>query len=224
MTTNQYNPIAFDGIDKPANIHTFLDPALITKQHLGGAANYRHSVRSAVRLLWYGYTDLFGFVDNMYSVIKLGFTRAWHDGMAECGLKPYDMTQEEIEKLNYEMNTEATFVLGFGIDIMNNSKLLGGKLTPLLSRAEMWANKYEYIRSIAMQMACKDEKLLWRINPAKEHCGSCVRLNGRVYRASIWRKYDIYPRMHRLECGGWRCGCSLEKTMLPVTPGRPPMI
>lgn len=54
------------------------------------------------------------------------------------------------------------------------------------------------------------------------NCGDCRRLDGRVYRASTWAKYDIYPRNWDLECRGVRCGCAFEETDEPCTPGFPP--
>lgn len=56
------------------------------------------------------------------------------------------------------------------------------------------------------------------------NCASCLMYSGRVYRASTWKKYDIYPRMRSLLCRGLRCGCEFRPTAMPCTPGKPPQI
>jgi hypothetical protein len=56
------------------------------------------------------------------------------------------------------------------------------------------------------------------------NCTDCRRLNGRVYRSSTWRKADLYPRKHTLECKGYRCACEFVLTSKPCTPGFPPRL
>lgn len=167
---------------------------------------------------------MLGFVDMMSSSIRRGLTQAWNDGMASCGIRPSDMTPDENARLEAEINNQLHYLIGFANDIETNSKASGGHLQPLFDRGELWASRYAMVQSIAMEIACKDKKLKWIMNPLKEHCEHCLRLNGRVYRASTWRRYNIYPKMARLKCRGFRCGCKFEPTSDPVTPGRPPQI
>lgn len=201
---------------------------LVTKAKGGGTdmgqADYAASIRSNVRGFWSGAIPYDAFVHNMILAIDRGFTRAWNEGASECGITPADMTMEERDRLYSEINEEMAYVTDFAIAVEQASRANQGKLTPLLFRAEMWVNRYEEIRSLARSYTCADQKLRWEWNPIKEHCPHCERLNGRVYRASTWKRYNIYPRMPRLKCGGFRCGCMFIPTDDPVTPGRPPMI
>lgn len=189
-----------------------------------GDSSFGLSIRAAVRGLWNGSLDDFAFIDSMYATIRRGYTVAFREGLKTCGVLPGDMTLEETSRLEQEINQETLFIPNFASDIARESKSNKGHLAPLLKRAEMWTNKYIAIRSLAMTFACGDRKLKWRVNITKEHCSSCLRLDGRVYRASIWRKYDLAPRMRKLECKGYRCGCEFIPTDEPVTPGRPPRI
>lgn len=197
---------------------------VIVEKAAGGAADYTRTIRNAVRGLWSGQQGLFDFMDTMTNAIRRGFTRAWYEGMASVGLQPEDQNDDERAEMNLQINTEILHVLAFANAIMKGDKANGGKLQPLLDRAQMWTNRYIAIASQAMVMAGKDKKLKWVWNPLKEHCSSCQVLNGRVYRASIWQKYDLRPRMRKLACGGWRCGCSLIPTADLCTPGRPPSL
>lgn len=187
-----------------------------------GERDYSRSIRSAVYGLWSGQMSFPGYVQTMVGAIDRGFTRAWYQGAGECGIKEGELTSDESQALYTEVNSEISFIYSFADDIMRNSKVNKGKLTPLYQRAEMWTNRFEFIRSMARSMACKDQKLQWQMGPTKEHCVDCIRLNGRVYRASVWDKYGLVPRSHNLSCGGYRCLCRFVTTSMPVTSGRPP--
>jgi len=186
------------------------------------AEGFGLGIRNAVRDLWRGDTELALFLAAMLFVIRAGFTRAWETGAQACGITPQELTPEEIRRREQEIILEVSFVNSFALDILAFSRAAGGTLAPFLRRAEMWANRFGAIQGLATSMACQDQKLMWIWNPLKDHCSDCAMYNGRVYRASTWAKYDIYPKMPSLECHGKHCGCSFVVTDASVTPGRPP--
>lgn len=173
---------------------------------------YRKSLRDAVRGLWGGVLDRDQFYDAMIATIQRRLPQAWYDGSKDCGILPADLSPEERNALRQAMVNEMSFVLKFADDIMAGSKARGGKLKPLLIRVEMWTNRYRDVVNRAKQMACADQKLVWVLNPTKENCNSCIKLNGKVKRASQWKRAGIRPQHPDLECGGWRCGCELIVT------------
>lgn len=187
-------------------------------------ANYKSNIRSSFYGLWAGHFDVAYYMDSITPAIQNGLKRAWYQGASECGISASELTSLEIEKMNAFINDEVLYALDIGFEIRNNSKANGGKWTQFQRRTDMWANRYMEVHDAAMAMACRDQKLKWVWNPIKEHCTDCMLLNGRVYRASIWEKYDIRPRMRSLACHGFKCGCSFVQTNEPATPGRPPMI
>ena len=169
--------------------------------------------------------DQFTFVDDFASAIRRRFIEAWHEGAATCGIQPDELTDEELQALETEINQEITYIWQFSVDIIGDiisNRNSGGKLKPLLDRVELWMNAYHRLKSQAQLMACADQKLKWVMDPAQENCEDCQKYNGRVYRGSIWAKYGIQPQGSNLACGGWRCGCILVVTDDPVTAGRPP--
>lgn len=188
----------------------------------GTEEGYGVGIRNAVRDLWRDNIDIAIFIAVMMFIIRSGFTAAWHRGAAQAGISPDELTPEELAALEGEISVDVGSISNFALAIAAASRALGGALAPLLTRAELWVNRFGEIQSYALRMAARDQKLMWVWNPLKEHCGDCLRYNGRVYRASVWDRYGIRPRMSELECGGWRCGCSFVVTDDPVTPGRPP--
>ena len=190
---------------------------------VGGEQDYRKAINAAVRALWTGETDLFGFVDNMVGSIRRGLTRAWHEGAGSCGIQPADLTVDELFTLAGIINSEISHILDFGQAIEKGSRANKGKLSTQLRRAQMWGNKYTAVLYQAQTTSCSDLKLRWDLGIA-EHCRSCMKLSGKVYRASTWRKYDLYPKHRRLECNGYRCQCRFTITQQPCTPGVPPRI
>ena len=184
--------------------------------------SYRREVREAARGYWSGVITFGQFFDSMLSTIDRGLTRAWHKGLKECDIRPEEMTADERAELQRRITSENSFLGGFATFIEANSKANGGKLGTVFGRADLWVMRYRNTLNHAKLLACEDKKLKWSWQPGKEHCKTCSRLHGRVYRASVWRSNGVEPQEppnNKLECGGWHCGCSLDPTSDRVTPG-----
>ena len=190
-----------------------------------GMGMYRSTIRSATRGLWSGAMDWEQFYELMLDTVRLGFEAAWHEGAAECGILPEDLTAEERQALQSATVQENGYIAGFADTIEEKSKANGGKLGPLLVRAELWVKRYNDLRNRAKEMACGDQKLKWKMHPEKEHCKSCLKLNGKVKRASVWRNNDVRPQHPtKLECmvgagGPSVCGCEFVVTDEPCSRG-----
>ena len=187
-----------------------------------GVMSYQQLIRSAVYGLWSGERNLGDFIADMFITIQRGFTRAWYEGASECGMLPEDLTIEEKQRMADEILTEQSYIVNFGNDILNGLKGEALLRTHTV-RVPMWVNRYSNIKSIARMYACGDEKLKWVMSPlVREHCKDCLMLDGRVYRASVWKTLGWEPRSHDLACGGYKCGCEFQLTSDPITRGRPP--
>lgn len=182
---------------------------------------FRTQIRSAVRGLWSGVLDKAQFKDAMQATIDRNLRRAWNEGAGECGIKVADLTEEEQGKLDKAILEQFRYIGGFADDIAGVNKKTGGKVAPLFERAELWVNQYDSVRSLAQTTVCQDEKLEWELGPTEEHCPDCSWYAGKVYRASVWNKYDIRPQSHDLACHGYNCKCRLRKTDKSVTRGKP---
>jgi hypothetical protein len=128
---------------------------------------------------------------------------------------------------------------GFYNDIVK-ARNAGTPIAPLIARGKLWANQFknaynEAIRLIALyavdeMIEGEDEdsiilavviiagsatRLIWHYGDT-EHCTTCQKLNGIVAFAVEWAAAGVHPQgapNSKLECGGWRCGCSLSPTM-----------
>ncbi len=191
-----------------------------------GQTAYNAGIRFAVRGLWNGSSDTFDFTDSMVSVLNLGFTSAWNEGAASCGILPEERTEKERDALQSRINENIVFISGFADFIEENSKANDGLLRTALERAALWQNRYNEVLNQAKSMACENLKYVWRVGPT-DHCSTCLQLNGRVMRGGRWRQLDVWPqdtRPGKLKCRGFRCQCQLNETKLPTTPGRLPRL
>lgn len=188
------------------------------------AGGYGRALRGAVRGYWRGDIDYTGFYEAMMSAIRRYLRLAWQEGAQECGIAPDELSEAEKAALEQATYSEMAYIDGLARAIEGGSKAQGGKLGPLLVRTQMWENRYRDVMNRAKSMACADRKLKWVVHPEKEHCSSCLKLDGKVKRASFWYERGIRPQMPELECGGWRCGCEFVVTDEPLSRGPLPSI
>lgn len=192
-----------------------------------GQSDYGLSIRRAFYALWSGKLDKAGFASQMEDTIDRGLRRAWKEGMESVGLELEDMTTEEELELGTAILDQYSYIDGVADFIDSNSKANDGKLATIQPRGQMWVNRYKEMQNRARAMAKSDPKLRWDYSPEKEHCDSCLKLNGIVKRASFWNSKGIIPAVagaDYLDCGGWQCGCTLTPTDEPVKKGPLPRL
>ena len=197
-----------------------------TSADSGGTSNYRSGLRAAIRGLWSGVLDRQQFWDAMSSAIHRGLMGAWYTGAADCGIAPDELSAQEQQALQAAIDYEHLWIGRLANDVEAGSKANGGQLSPLFSRLEVWIGRWEGVVSKARVMACGDRKLRWTLGPT-EHCSSCMKLDGKVKRASFWNDMGILPRVHGawyLDCQGFRCQCELLPTDEPLSKGRFPSL
>jgi hypothetical protein len=203
-------------------------------------SDYGASIRAAARGLWLttppgaagdrvvvlSYSQ---FYDSLITTIRHGLPLAFAEGMRKVGVSPDEMTGEERVMLDRAIASEEGHIEGFARFIEDHAKALKGKWGAVANRAKMWIIRYDDLVHRAMMMAGKNQKLRWRLHlkrVTKVSCKDCLRLDGRVYRAKTWEKWDVRPQHFALACGGFLCGCGFEVVGLDVrcTPGRPPKL
>lgn len=187
---------------------------------------YAKSLRDATRGLWTGRFDRSTFGDAMFSAIARHLEVAWREGAAECGIRPDERKAEEKEALERFINNQIAFVPRFGSFIEENNRANGALLKVSLTRLSPWVNRWNEVKAIATEMSCKDQKLIWLLGEA-EHCKTCLKLNGRVMRATRWAELDVHPqdtRPGKLICRGFECKCTRPPTNKRATPGPLPRL
>ena len=188
----------------------------------GGRDSYATGIKSAIRGLWSGVFDYDQFWGSMMATIRAGLTRAWYDGAREMGILPSELNPDERLALEQAIQSEFQFIHGLATDIEAGSKANGGKIAPLLKRAELWINRWTDAQNQARLMAGGDKKLKWVLGATEEHCQTCAAMNGKVKRASYWREHGPHPQQPPnpgIECRGWNCLCTMEPTEEPLSKG-----
>jgi hypothetical protein len=186
-------------------------------------ATFRASILAVSRGLFNNQIDALSGADALFSAIGRGFEQAWQEGAKECGLLPAERTKEESDALALIIGDNYQYVGRFVTWIVEHSKANGGNFEMVKARASEWVARYTMVQIRAREMGCADRKEIWIIDGG-EHCCDCLRMNGRVYRNSIWLKYGIEPQSPLLACFGGHCKCRREPTDLPITKGRPPQL
>jgi hypothetical protein len=186
-------------------------------------SSFKSSIYASSRGLWSGQLDSLSFADSIFSNLRRGYTQAFQEGAKQCGVLPDEITEVETEVLNGMIGDANQYVGGLADYISTHSKALGFSFEEIKPRLSLWVNRYEEVKAKAQGMACGDKKLKWLIDGG-EHCRTCLKLNGRVHRASVWNSHNIAPRMitDKLHCHGYNCKCRFEETKEPATRGRFP--
>ena len=155
----------------------------------------------------------FEFLDLMASLIEQQFTRAYNQALRDEGIEMDDQFQHHLDML---IINQFPFVDGLFDDILQ-AVVDESPVEPLLSRADLWANRYnEVVNEAHLEIARRfGGKLVWRLGATEEHCATCAALNGIVAFGVDWDAAGLHPQgapNDLLECGGWRCDCALEPT------------
>jgi hypothetical protein len=192
------------------------------------AGNYRNAIRNMVRGLWSGVFDIDGAFDVGETAIRFGLTQAWNAGLQSVGVLPSEQSPAQKIELQQIIGKELSFLFAFLLKVEAGSKANGGKLGPQMARADMWASRAVDVENRARVTAQTDPKLKWILGPTDLHCPTCDgKLNGKVKRASTWKRRDILPRRPpnaSLDCQGWNCLCVLQPTTEPLSKGPLPNV
>lgn len=198
----------------------------IALKQTAGANRYRRDIMGVVQSLWNGTITGKQFLRTLkYQLIPIAFEQTWMDGARGAGITDFtELTDEEKDALKERIKEEKTFVRGFRDYILEHSKSKGYKLSSLRPRAQLWVNRYMDVVNEARMMAGGNKKYRFQLQPQKENCASCVKLNGQVRRMDFWKEHDCRPQHPDLECmhsanGPTVCGCEFVETDEPASRG-----
>lgn len=174
-------------------------------------------IRHAVQSVYNGWMGG-EFVDIMQSLIVGQMTQAYRQAWEDDGntsLFLPDFLQTALDE-NIARNTNFDYLYQYYKDIID-ARVDGTPVEPLLVRADLWANRYNeaYNEAVALIASQRGGKLRWRLGKTERHCQTCAGLNGIVAYADEWELAGCYPQNapnSAIECGGWRCDCTLEST------------
>jgi len=179
---------------------------------------YQRVLNKDVLQLYRGDMTEAEFIDDMVRLIDEQFTRAFNEGMRLNELDPAkDMKPEWEDLLQERKLKEFDYVDNYAAEIVKAAKE-GADVAPFQARVDMWANRYGEIVSWAQIITRPEDRYKWVVGPT-EHCSDCAMLNGIVATGADWIASGWQPQGSMLECGGFRCQCSLVYTEEKVTEG-----
>ena len=185
---------------------------------------YQRALNRDVLDFYRGDMDASEFLDDMIRLIEGQFERAWNEGSRDVGVDPKDHTPEDDAVLQERIDQETDFVLDYA-EAIEKAKEAGDPVGPLQARVSLWANRYnEIVAEARIHFGADRVRLKWELGATEEHCSTCADLNGIVANAEDWEASGFHPQgapNDALECGGWRCDCSLEPTKEPLTSKQP---
>lgn len=175
------------------------------------AATYHDRITSALITYFEGGGSVTGprnqFRQAAVEALGDGFDLGYRDG---DGALPYD--RDVLDWLNARIEQE----LGFIGTVFEQAKVLRKEedadwLSWVSERADGYTRAVYEMYSVG-QMFAKPRQLLTWVYGDTEHCSTCNSLNGQRHRAQWYLSRNYIPRKPgaSLECGGYRCQCSLK--------------
>jgi len=159
------------------------------------------------------------FDGRMFDLIDDQMRRAFNEGMRANGLDPADITDAWKEIYQNKTLSQVEFIDKFSNDILTGA---GNEvdIKQYLDRVDMWSNQYPaMVQEAKLTTAYPKDNYIWKLGATEEHCSTCATLDGQIHSAQWWLDSGYHPGQPpngALECGGWRCDCSLEYTDEPA--------
>lgn len=132
--------------------------------------------------------------------------RALIDGMRDGGIELPQIDKQGENLIGRWRTQQLPFVNKFADSVFDKEQ----SYAQLRSRAQMWVNKSInplYYEGLAI--AAKDKLFMWVLDPVKENCVTCLRLNGQVHKMKDFIASTFLPQAPTLACKGFQCGCTL---------------
>lgn len=156
------------------------------------------------------------FIDSLAALLQREITLAYRHAWEDEGVENKPVPEALVEEANKLILQQFDYVDQYYKDIVN-AKIDKKPLGPLLQRVELWAARYDQAYNAALLKISELQggKLKWVMGATREHCETCLALDNNVAFASEWIASGIRPQHAPndvLECGGWKCKCSLQPT------------
>jgi hypothetical protein len=176
-------------------------------------------LRQYARDYYTGKIDDGAWLDKSLAAVTEQMGRAWREGMRSNGLGPEDMDDEMQGMLDEIITSEQDHLTNLS-DLINQQRASDAGMDAINARVDTWAARYPDVVNRAKLASSPDnQRMIW-VYGDTEHCDTCLMLNDKVLTAKEWRESGYQPQSPpnpKLDCGGWRCKCKLQKTKLPRT-------
>lgn len=171
------------------------------------------------------------FIDIMANLISGQLTQAYQQAYEDAGYTSFFLPEYLQTSLTNIIAGQYMYVDQLFRDIVD-ARIDGTTLSPLLARAQLWANQWNTAYREAERLINLDGggNFMWVKGQTEKGCSTCANLDGIVMSAKEWEQLGVHPRGYpnnKLECQGGGpanyCDCDLvptEKRRSPDAYGR----
>jgi hypothetical protein len=81
----------------------------------------------------------------------------------------------------------------------------------ITARIEGYSSSLDGVNNSGRMWGMKNKMLTWNLGATEQHCATCAKLDGNAHKAKWYLARNYIPRQagSDMECGGYRCDCSL---------------
>jgi phage portal protein BeeE len=198
LESSDFNISEFD-----RQINTLID----TQKSINGlATQFKTDVR---RILDTAKTrdSLFTQMNNLVTIMG---NRAYAEGLMNAGVRD-EPNEDDRTTINQVQERQTEFINNLADTMFGDNPPSDAQLD---LKPDQWVNKtlYEFYHE-GLLSGRANPMLQWQLNPEKENCSDCIRLNGQRHRALDWKQSGWQPKGSNLECTGILCGCEFVRTV-----------
>lgn len=183
------------------------------KSRMMTTADFKREFMEVVQFGLDGVVSWGGVRSALRALLQRSGGEMYLDGLTDGGVRGATLDDDGRARVAEWRARQNTFITSF----TNELATRGLQPNALSRRADLWVNmSLDPIYYRGLEDASPNKRYLWVVSALKEHCVSCLKLNGQIHQLKSYRRLGLIPRSRALVCGGWECGCNLIETNEPV--------
>lgn len=136
--------------------------------------------------------------------------RAYLDGLAEGGVTTEALEGDDQSRYTVLVAAQSQYVTNLGRVLFREDGVTDGQAG---AKPDMWFNKsIAPFYDAGRLSADRNGMYEWVLGATEEHCDTCLGLAGQRHRLKAYHARNLVPKSSRLQCGGYRCDCRLQRT------------
>lgn len=145
-------------------------------------------------------------------LVKTAVEDAYFEGLKEGGVSPDEMDIEDAQNIDQLNLTQQEYVTAFVRAIRDAKGDRAAQRDILDNRIDLWTASIAAAGQAGLNSAKRNEMVTWHLGATEEHCSTCNQLDGQAHRRKWFDSRNYIPRKPgaAMDCGGWRCLCTLE--------------
>lgn len=149
------------------------------------------------------------FVRNFDRLNKRYGTLAYRDGLADGGVEVDELDDDSLDEIDALASGYRDYVRSFADTLYGD----GISDAEAENKPTLWSNKTLLAFYDAGKLSADKNGLYeWARGNTSDSCSDCIRLESQVHRLKDWHKKGWLPNSQSLECKGFACKCTLNRT------------